>query len=106
MNGYTTRGQFRIQPREVEAILYTDAFVAERGMTELERQRGVLAEAEVNRLLKDKGRKALGRASPITMLRWTLGAVLVRVGERLMGVPRIGISPDSAIAPGALRAST
>ena len=62
MNAYTTRGQARIQYRDIAALLTEGSWPPP--LAALERQRGYQAEAEVERLLKQHGgRAANGRGT-------------------------------------------
>ena len=92
MNAYTTRGQARIQQRDIAAVLRADGFLAGASLAALERQRGYQADAEVSWLLKQNGVAPHAAASLVAMLRQTIGAALVRAGERLAGGPRSGVS--------------
>jgi hypothetical protein len=95
MNAYTTRSEARIQQSDITAILRADAFLAGASLAALERQRGWQAEAEVERLLKQCGVKSSANTSLVSMLRETIGAALVRAGERLTGSPRGDVSVES-----------
>ncbi len=95
MNAYTTRGEARIQPRDIEAALHMDAHLAAVSLAALERQRGWQAEAEMERLLKQHGVKASGSTSLISLLRETIGAALVSAGERLAGSSRRDVSAEA-----------
>jgi len=68
----------------------------------LERQRACQAEVEVAWLLKQHGVTPQASDSLVALLRQTLGAALVQVGERLAGVPQRGISAETAPAAGPL----
>ena len=92
MNAYTTIGQARIQPRDFSAVLRANG-LAGASLAGLERQRGWQAETEVGWLLKQTRVKPEARAWRVAMLRQTIGAALVRAGERLAGGPRSGVSP-------------
>lgn len=100
MNAYTTHGQARIKQRDVENILYGDAFLAGTALAAFERQRGWQAEAEVEGLLKQHGLSPKSAALCIAPLRQAIGAALVRAGERLTGVPRSAVMPEAASATG------
>ena len=96
MNAYTTKSEARIQQSDITAILQADAFLAGASLAALERQRGWQAEAEMEWLLKQHGVRPGSAASRIALLRQTVGAVLVRAGESLTGVPQRGGSPGTA----------
>jgi hypothetical protein len=96
MNAYTTMGQARIQQSDISNVLRTDCFTAGVSLAALEWQRGLQAEAELDRLLKQNGIKPHSVASLVSMIRQTGGAVLVRAGQRLAGAPRGSVSPDAA----------
>ena len=101
MNAYTTMGQARIQPRDVSALLRANG-LAGASLTRLEWQRGCQAEAEIAWRLKHNGVTPRASGSRISLVRQTIGAALVRAGERLAGVPRSGGAPETAPAAGAL----
>ena len=101
MNAYTTRGQARIQPRDVSAILHTYPLVS-ASLAALERQHACQAEAEVTWLLRQNGLTPQPTTAHCSMLRQTIGAALVRAGERLAGVPRSRVLPKAAPAAGTL----
>ena len=94
MNAYTTRGQARIQPRDVSAALRAYP-LAGASLAGLERQRECQAEAETTWLLKQNGAKRKTRASRVALLRQFIGGALVRAGERLAGTPGSGVSLGS-----------
>ena len=87
MNPYTTRTQARIQPHDISRALLADRSMAALSLVSLERIRGWQAEAEVASLLKQQRVPPAPTVSPLTMLRQTLGASLVRAGHRLRGAP-------------------
>jgi hypothetical protein len=89
MNAYTTMGQARIQQRDITTILRTDRFMAGASLAALERQLGDQAESELNWLLKQHGVTRPAANLRILMLRQTIGATLVRAGERLAGAPNV-----------------
>jgi hypothetical protein len=101
MNAYTTMGQARIQPRDVSALLRANG-LAGASLTRLEWQRGCQAEAEIAWRLKHNGVEPQASGSRISLVRQTIGAALMRAGERLAGVPRSGGAPETAPAAGAL----
>src|SRR5688572_24181315 len=101
MNPYTTTSQARIQPRDFAAVLRANP-LAGAPLAGLERQRGCQAEAEVEWLLKHNGNSPHASASLVSMLRQTIGGALVRIGERLEGVPRSGVSTETAPEAGRL----
>jgi hypothetical protein len=101
MNAYTTRGQARIQPRDIAAVMLPYP-LAGSSLAALERQRGYQAEAEVEWLLKHNGITPQAGASFLSLLRQTIGATLVRAGERLEGTPQRGTLPGTAPAWGML----
>ena len=97
MNAYTTTGYARIQPRDLEAVM--DAYpLAAASLAALERQRGWQAETEVAWLLKQHGVTPQVPTAFVALLRQRVGAALVRVGERLAGDPRRGLSRDATPA--------
>ena len=102
MNAYTTRGQARIQPRDMVAVRRAGGLTAGGSLMALERQRGCQAEAEVNWLLRHNGVTAHASTSLVSLLRQTIGAALVRAGERLAGVPDIGDALEPAPIAGTL----
>ena len=102
MNAYTTRGQARIQYRDIAAILGRDSYLAGVSLQLLERQRGWQADAELERLLKQHGVTPTARSSRVAFLRQTIGAALVRTGERLAGAPRSSVSRETGPVVGTL----
>ena len=96
MNAYTTRGEARIQPRDLSVALGMHGLNPGSTLAALEKQRGWQAEAEVERLLKQYGVKSSGSTSLLSLLRGTIGAALVSAGERLAGSPGRG-APAEAI---------
>ena len=101
MNAYTTRGQARIQPRDIAAVMLAYPWVG-ASLATLERQRGYQAEAEVAWLLKHNGVTPQAGASFLSLLRQTIGATLVRAGERLAGTSQGGTLPGTVPAWGML----
>ena len=100
MNPYTTMTPARIQPGDMARALLTDPSTAAISLAMLERQRGFHAEAEVACLLKQHGLQPASAAAWVAMVRQTIGAVLVRAGERLASVPRSGVRSETAPAAG------
>ena len=98
MNPYTTRGQARIQQRDIEPVLGMNSYLAGASLAALERQRGWQADAELAWLLKQHGVTPAATASLVSLLRQTIGTALVCAGERLTGVSRSGISPETPAA--------
>jgi hypothetical protein len=92
MNPYTAMGQARIQQRDIVDILREDGLTAAGSLAALERQRGWQAETEVDWLLKQNGLAPRATATLVSILRQTIGAALVRAGERLAGGRRSGVS--------------
>jgi pimeloyl-ACP methyl ester carboxylesterase len=90
MNAYTTRGQARIQPRDIAAVMLPYP-LAGSSLAALERQRGCQAKAEVAWLLKQNSGAPKAAASRVSLLRQTIGATLLGAGERLAGFPRGGV---------------
>jgi hypothetical protein len=97
MNAYTTSGQARIQPRDFAAVLRANQ-LAGASLAGLERQRECQAEAETTWLLKKNGVTSHTNISRVALLRQTIGAVLVRTGERLADIPGRGVLPESVPA--------
>ena len=102
MNAYTTMGQARIQQRDIDAVLFTDASLAAVSLAALERQRGYQADAEVEWLLKQHDVTPHAAASLVSLLRQVVGAALVRAGNHLAGSPRSGVSLETAAATATL----
>jgi hypothetical protein len=102
MDPYATRGQSRIRQRDIDGLVRTYGFLTAASLAALERQRGCQAEADVARLLKQHGVQPMATGSFVARLRQTIGAVLVRSGERLAGVPRSAVVPEPAPAAGTL----
>jgi hypothetical protein len=101
MNAYTTTGQARIQPRDFSAVLRANG-LAGASLAGLERQRGCQAEAEVAWRLKQHGITPQPSTRRVATLRQTIGAMLIRAGERFANVPRSGVSVDMPAAADAL----
>jgi hypothetical protein len=95
MNAYTTMGQARIQPRDVSALLRANG-LAGASLTRLEWQRGCQAEAEAEWRLKHNGVTPQTSAPRAAMLRQTIGAAMIRAGERLAGAPRTSVAPETS----------
>jgi hypothetical protein len=102
MNPYTTKGQARVQQRDIDAVLGTNSYLAGASLAALERQRGWQADAEVAWLLKQHGVTPAATSSLVSLLRQTIGTALVCAGERLTGVSRSGISPETRPTVGTL----
>ena len=102
MNPYTTRGQARIQHRDIEPVLGMNSYLAGASLAALERQRGWQADSEVAWLLKQHGVTPATAASRVSLLRQTIGTALVCAGERLTGASRSGLSPETRPAVGTL----
>jgi hypothetical protein len=102
MNAYTTRGQARIQHRDIAAVLQAEGILAAGQLAALERQRGYQADAELERLLKQHGVAQRATATPVSILRQTIGAALVRTGERPEGAPRSSVSRETGPVVGTL----
>jgi hypothetical protein len=98
MNTYNPEGPGRIQERDMAAVPRTYALTPAASFVALEWQRGCQAEAEVDWLLKQNGVTAQAGASFVSRLRQTIGAALVRAGDRLAGIPHSGVSPELASA--------
>ena len=102
MNAYTTRGEARIQPRDLSAALRNHGLNPGSALAVLEKQREWQAEAEVERLLKQYGVKSSGSTSLVSLLRETIAAALVSAGERLAGSPRRDASAEAIPESGTL----
>ena len=102
MNAYTTRGQARIQQRDIANIVRSDWPVTGPSLAALERHRGELAKVELDWLVKQHGPTSQAGASLVARFRQTIGAALIRAGQRLAGVPRGGVLPEPAVAAGPL----
>src|SRR5215218_8353085 len=100
MNAYTTRGEARIQQRDIDAVLRTDAYLAGASLAALERQRGWQAEAEMERRIKQYVVKSSASSSLVSLVRQSIGAAVVRAGECLAGTPRSAASVESIPAAG------
>jgi hypothetical protein len=95
MNGYTTRAQARIQPHDIAAVQRVNRGAAGDALFALERQCTAHAEAEVERLLKQNHSTPKVTALRVSLLQRTIGAALVRAGERVAGLPGRGVSPEA-----------
>lgn len=102
MNAFTTRGQARIQPRDVSSVLRANRYLAGASLAALERQRGWQAEAEVAGVLKQHGLAPKSAALRVALLRRAVGAAVVRAGERFSGVPRGAGLPETPPAAGTI----
>ena len=102
MNAYSTRGEARIQQRDVSAALRANGLTPGASLAALERQRGWQAEAEMERLIKHCGVMASSSPSRVSLVRQAVGAALVRAGECLAGTPRSAASVESIPAAGTL----
>jgi hypothetical protein len=102
MNAYTTRGQARIEHRDIAAFLQPEGILAAAQLAALEGQRGYQADVEVERLLKQNGVAPQASTSFVSMLRQAMGAVLIHAGERLAGGPRSGVLGETAPVVGTL----
>jgi hypothetical protein len=102
MNAYTTRGEARIQPHDFSAALRVQGLGPGASLAALERQRGWQAEAEMERMLKQYGVTASSSPSLVSLVRQSIGAALVRVGEYLAGSPRSTTPVESSPAAGTL----
>ena len=100
MNPYTTTTRARIQPRDMARALLTDPSTAAISLAMLERQRSFQAEAEVAWLLKEHGVPPVSIASSLAMLRQTIGAALIRAGQRIEGLSPGGVRTEAAPAAG------
>jgi DNA-binding CsgD family transcriptional regulator len=100
MNAYTTTGQARIQPRDMSVLRANG--LAGASIAALEQQRGWQAESNVEWLLTQNGIEPHANTSFISALRQTVGAALIRAGERLVGVPWSAVSPEMTLATSTL----
>ena len=100
MNPYTTTTRARIQPCDVARALLTDPSTAAISLAMLERQRSFQAEAEVAWLLKEHGLAPASIASRLATLRQTIGAALIRAGQRIEGLSPGGVNSEAAPAAG------
>jgi hypothetical protein len=95
-------GKTKIHQCDIATALRTDRYLAAASLAALERQRGWHAEAELDGLLKAYGVSPTAVAAHVSMLRRSIGARLVRAGQRLAGASHGGGSPDTAPAAGVL----
>jgi hypothetical protein len=102
MNAYSTRGQARIQPRDVSTALRTPGIARGASLAALESQRGWQAEAEVERLLKHNSVESPASPSRVSLVRQAIGTMLVHAGQRVMGASRNGASPEPTPVAGTL----
>lgn len=103
MNPYTTRTSAQIQPHDMAKTLLADPFTAAAALATLERTRSYQAEAEVAQLLKQHGVQPYSALVWVAVVRRTLGAALVRGGQRLAATPARGASPATGLSNGKLR---
>ena len=99
MNVYASRGQARIRPRDVSAVLRANQLVG-APLAALERQHRCRADAELDWLLKRNEVTPNASASRVSLLRQAIGTMLVRVGVRLPDGSRRGASLESVSAAG------
>ena len=97
MNAYTTRGEARIQRRDIEAVMRASSYLTGSSLAALEWRRGCQAEAELAWLLKQHGVTPQAGASLVSRLRQRIGATLVHAGQRLAGAHQ-GDVPESGPA--------
>jgi hypothetical protein len=102
MDPYTTRGRARIQQHDIDALLRTHGFLTGAALGELERQRQRQVDVEWDSLLKQHGFTTGAATSLVAQLRQTIGAVLIRAGERLASTPPRVVSPETAPTAGTL----
>jgi hypothetical protein len=102
MNAYTTRGQARIEQRDIAAFLQPEGILAAAQLASLEWQRGYQTDVGVDRLLKQNGVAPKASTPFVSMLWQVIGAVLIHAGERLAGGPRSGVSRETAPVAGTL----
>jgi hypothetical protein len=90
MNAYTTRGQARVQQRDLATILQTNtgSYMAAVSLAGLERQRSWQAESEVEWQLTQNGGTPQAHTPVVVLLRQRIGAVLVRASGYLPGAAR------------------
>ena len=100
MNAYPSPEQVRTQ-QTVAAFLNTHSNVNGATLTALERQRRLLADAEAAWFLKQHGVLPASAASLVATMRRSIGAALVRAGERIAGAPRSADLPETAPAAAA-----
>ena len=100
MNPYTTTTRARIQPSDMARALLTDPSMAAISLAILERQRSFQAEAEVAWLLKEHGLAPASIASRLATLRQSIGAALIRAGQRIEGLSPGGVRSENAPAAG------
>jgi hypothetical protein len=103
MNPYTSRTQARIQPHDMTRALFTDPFTAASALAALERTRAYQAEAEMDRLLKQHSVRPRSAGSVVATMRQTLGAALIRAGQRFSGTAATCTPPAPAPVSGRLR---
>jgi hypothetical protein len=101
MNAYTTMGQARIQPGDFSALLRANGLVG-ASLAGLERQRGCQADAELDWLLKQNSVESPVSPSRVSLVRQTIGTMLVHAGQRVMGASRNGASPEPTRVAGTL----
>ena len=82
MNAYTTRGQARIQPSDLSAVLRANG-LAGAALAGLEWQRECQAAAELDWRLTQSTATPHAGLPRVALLRQAIWAALVRVGERL-----------------------
>ena len=98
MNACTTMDRASIHRHALGTVYNAHRFTAAAALVALERQRGYQAEAELARLLKQERFTPQGHAPFITLLRQRIGAALLHARDHLAGVPRSGVSLETAAA--------
>ena len=102
MDPYATPGQARIHQRDIHTLVRTHGFMTPAVLAALERQQGWQADVERSGLLAQIGVKTPTAASLVARLRQTIGAALMRAGERLASPPLPGDSPATTPAEAAI----
>lgn len=100
MNAYDTKGMARIGQREVAITYCTHPYLDGASLYALERQRGWRAEAEATWLLKQHGILPASAESLVAIVRRSIGASLVRAGQRLVPSLPSGGSPETGAVTG------
>jgi hypothetical protein len=102
MDPYIPMGQSRLQQHDITTVIRAHGFLAPAYLAALGRQREWQAETEMSWLIKQNPVTPYAAASRFAMLRQTIGAAMIRAGERLAGAPRTRVAPETSPVTGML----
>jgi hypothetical protein len=95
-------GQSSIQQHDIVDVVRAHGFLAPAYLAALGRQREWQDETEMAWLIQQNAVMPDAAGSRVAMLRQTIGAAMIRAGERLAGAPRSGVSRETATVAGTL----